>query len=137
VTHLLDAGPLVAYLFERPTAVALIEPWVASRELAASMVVCAEAAEHILNQPGQPRYMAGLSHFLRVIPTADLNLDVAIRYATLRRSLRPPHGPGLIGDMDTLIAATALAHDLTLVSVDAHFARVPGLKLLAVPRRFS
>lgn len=137
MTQLLDAGPLVAYLFERPAAVALIEPWVMRRELAASMVVCAEAAEHIMNQPDQARYLAGLSHFMRVILMADLNFDVAIRYAALRRSLRPPHGPGLIGDMDTLIAATALAHDLTLVSSDAHFARVPDLKLLTAPRKFT
>lgn len=40
------------------------------------------------------------------------------RYADLRRQLRPPYGPGLIGDIDTLIAATALEHDLTLVTTD-------------------
>ena len=30
---------------------------------------------------------------------------------------------------DTWIAATALVHDMVLVSEDAHFARVPGLKI--------
>lgn len=33
----------------------------------------------------------------------------------------------LIGNMDTLIAVTALARDLTLVTSDRHFQRVPGL----------
>lgn len=45
------------------------------------------------------------------------------RYADLRRQLRPPHGPGLIGDVDALIAATALEHDLTLVTTDTDFER--------------
>lgn len=51
------------------------------------------------------------------------------RYGDLRRQLRPPRGPGLIGDLDTLIAATALALDLTLVTTDTDFQRVPDLKL--------
>jgi predicted nucleic acid-binding protein len=54
------------------------------------------------------------------------------QYADLRRALRPPHGPGLIGDIDTLIAATAMQHRLTVVSADGDFQRVSGLALLAV-----
>jgi len=57
------------------------------------------------------------------------------RYAELRRQLRPPHGPGLIGDIDTLIAATALEHGLTLVTTDTDYQRVPDLKLTLLPRR--
>ncbi|MGZ3673528.1 MAG: type II toxin-antitoxin system VapC family toxin [Ktedonobacterales bacterium] len=45
------------------------------------------------------------------------------------RLLRTPTGQpaGLIGDMDTMIAATALAHDLTLITMDSDFTRVPDL----------
>src|SRR5207249_99102 len=49
------------------------------------------------------------------------------RYADLRRQMRPPRGPGLIGDIDTLIAATAIERKLTLVTADTDFQRVPGL----------
>jgi len=48
--------------------------------------------------------------------------------------LRPPHGPGLIGDIDTLIAATALVYDLTLVTTDCDFTRVPQLHVMFLPR---
>jgi predicted nucleic acid-binding protein len=41
----------------------------------------------------------------------------------------------LIGDIDTFIAATALEHDLTLVTMDTDFQRVPGLKLMWLSRR--
>ncbi len=41
----------------------------------------------------------------------------------------PPHGTGLIGDIDTLIAATALERELTIVTADTDFERVPGLQV--------
>ena len=36
-----------------------------------------------------------------------LTLRIMERYADVRRAMRRPYGPGLIGDVDTLIAATA------------------------------
>ena len=51
-----------------------------------------------------------------------------------RRRLVGPQGPGLIGDIDTLIAATALERNLTLVTSDTDFERVPDLKLMLIPR---
>jgi predicted nucleic acid-binding protein len=54
---------------------------------------------------------------------------IAARYGVLRRQPRPPHGPGLIGDIDTFIAATAIEPDLTLVTMDGDFRPVPGLSL--------
>ena len=41
--------------------------------------------------------------------------------------MRRPYSPGLIGDVDALIAATALRYGLTVLTLDAHFERVPGL----------
>lgn len=43
-------------------------------------------------------------------------------------------GVGLIRDIDTLIAATALEHDLTVVTLDGDFQRVPVLKVMLLPR---
>ena len=57
------------------------------------------------------------------------------RYADIRRALRPPHGSGVIGDMDTPIAATALERNLTLVTSDQHFQRVPGLTVMLIDRQ--
>jgi hypothetical protein len=55
-------------------------------------------------------------------------------YADLRRSLRRPYGPGLIGDIDTLIAATALERNLTVVTIDTDFQRVPNLRVILLSR---
>ena len=53
-----------------------------------------------------------------------------------RSSFLTLHGPGLVGDVDTLIAATALERNLTVVTLDQDFTRVPGLRvqLLETPR---
>jgi predicted nucleic acid-binding protein len=40
----------------------------------------------------------------------------------------------LIGDIDTLIAATAIEKGLTLITTDGDFSRVPQLSLRVVPR---
>jgi predicted nucleic acid-binding protein len=72
---------------------------------------------------------------LRRIAPLPLTYAVLERYADVRRQLRRPHGPGVIGDIDTLIAATALEHDLTVVTTDSDFQRVPGLKVRLVTLR--
>jgi predicted nucleic acid-binding protein len=43
----------------------------------------------------------------------------------------------VIGDIDTFVAATALEHDLTVVTTDSDFSRVPVLKTLIIPRAES
>jgi predicted nucleic acid-binding protein len=40
-----------------------------------------------------------------------------------------PHGPGLISDIDTLIAATTLERNPTVVTTDSDYEQVPGLKV--------
>jgi predicted nucleic acid-binding protein len=63
----------------------------------------------------------GLRGLLGAIYPYFLTYSILERYAEIRRTLRPPHGPGLIGDIDTLIAATALERNLTVVTMDSDF----------------
>ena len=65
--------------------------------------------------------------FLAGYGVVSLGLEGSEAYALLRTDLELR---GLvIGANDMLIAATALAHDATLVSRDADFSRVIGLRL--------
>jgi predicted nucleic acid-binding protein len=41
----------------------------------------------------------------------------------------PPYVPSLIGDVDTLIAATAFERNLTIITTDSDFEHVPGLDI--------
>ncbi|HEY7091933.1 MAG TPA: type II toxin-antitoxin system VapC family toxin [Ktedonobacterales bacterium] len=56
------------------------------------------------------------------------------RYADLRLQLRPQGN--LIGDVDTLIAATALEHDLIVVTIDPDYDRLAtfGLRVMRLER---
>jgi predicted nucleic acid-binding protein len=133
--YLLDTTPLTAYLFGRPPAVALIDPWLDGHEAATSILVYGEVVEYLLARPDVPTRQTQLRRLLRAIPPLFLSYSVLDRYARLRRTLRPPHGPGLIGDVDALIAATAVERGLTVVTTDGDYGRVDGLSVLRLDRR--
>lgn len=130
--YLLDSAPVAAYLLGRKTAVDLITPWIVNREVVTSILVYAEVIEYLKGLSDFPQRQHALRRLLREIYPYFLTYSVLERYADIRRLLRPPHGSGLIGDIDTLIAATALEHELTIVTIDSDFERVPGLQMKLV-----
>lgn len=132
--YLLDTTPLTAYLQSQPPVVALVQPWLRRREAATSILVYGEVLEYLKGLPDYPQRHAQLRRLLRAIIPTIVTHAVMEQYADLRRQLRPPYGPGLIGDIDTLIAATALTNNLTLVTTDRDFDRVPGLTRLVLDR---
>ena len=135
IRYLLDTTLLAAYLARRQFAVALISPWISNQEAATSILAYGEVVEHLKGKPNFPQHHSALRHLLEVVQPYMLALSILDRYADIRRVLRPPYGPGLIGDMDTLIAATAVEFGLTLVTTDQDFQRVPDLNVLLAPRR--
>ena len=65
---------------------------------------------------------------LRSVPVLPLNRPIMRRFARVRGQLR--RQGRIIGDPDILIGATALHHDLSLVTRNiSHFERIPGLRL--------
>ena len=133
--YLLDTPTLSALLYRRPAAVALIDPWLEQHSAATSMLVYGEVVEYLKGRPNFAQRHANLLTLLAEVYPYLPSYPIMERYADIRRLLRPPYGPGLIGDVDTIIAATALVHDLTVVTTEADFERVPNLKLLLLDRR--
>lgn len=133
--YLLDTTPLTTYLKGIDSARELIQPWIMRQEAATSILVYSEVTEYNKGFPDVARRQEHLRRLLREVSPYVPTFAILERYAELRRQLRPPHGPGLIDDIDTLIAATALEHGLTLVTTDADFERVPDLRLTLLPRR--
>ena len=127
--YLLDTGPLGAYLQGREAAVDLIVPWIRRSEAATSILVYGELIEYLKSLRDYPTRYLGLRGLMGAIYPYFLTYAILERYADIRRALRPPHGPGLIGDIDTLIAASALERNLTVVTTDSDYERVPGLKV--------
>ena len=133
-SYLVDTGPLAAYLLGRPRVVAQIDPWLDRHEVATSILVYGEVTEYLKGLPDFPT-RTHLRRQLQEIRPYLLTYANMERYADIRRAMRPPYGPGLIGDVDTLIAATAVERGLTLVTVDGDFTRVPGLSVLQIAVR--
>jgi predicted nucleic acid-binding protein len=135
--YLLDTGPLGGLLFARPPALAQMGTWVRNAEAHTSALSSGELVEYVVTRADAATERRALLALLDEVVPLYLDLSILDRYADLRLRMRPPHGPGLIGDIDTLIAATALERDLTLVTTDRDSLRIPDLRvLLLAPRTF-
>jgi predicted nucleic acid-binding protein len=127
VKYLVDSDWVADYLKGRDAAVSLLQS-LAPEGLAISILTYGEIYEGILYGEDRARHEAGFRNFLRGADTLPLNQGIMRRFADLRGSLRQQGQ--LIGDMDLLIAATALHHGLALVTRNRrHFERITALAL--------
>lgn len=75
---------------------------------------------------GSERIAEAVSRFLELVDVVPWTEEAADRYADLRNRLEAAGRP--IGNMDMLIAASALAEGCRLVTHNrTHFGRIPGL----------
>jgi len=125
--YLLDTSLLAAYLHNRTKAIRLMTPWITNDEAVTSILVYGEVIEYLKGLQNYADKYAKLQRILDEVPAYPLTYAIVERYADIRRTLRPLHKD--IGDIDTLIAATALEHRFTLVTIDQDFERVPDLKV--------
>lgn len=94
-----------------------------------SIITVGELYEGAFRTAAPNGHLAALRDFLAGYEVLNLTDEVMVTFARERARLR--RSGELIPDMDLLIAATALAHDLELVTRnDRHFRRVEGLRLL-------
>ena len=131
--YLFDTLIVAALLHRRPPAIALASPWIAAGQASTSILCYGEVEEYIQGRPDYQDLHQALQELLDGVRPYFLTYGVMERYARLRRAMRR-QGPGLIGDVDSLIAATALEYDLTLVTTDTDFRRVPGLVVHLIHR---
>lgn len=125
MTYLIDTDWVADYLKGTANAVALLTSLSQDR-IAISLVTYGEIYEGIYYGPDQTRYERVFSAFLRDVDILFLDRDIMDRFAHIRGHLRAMGN--LIPDFDLLIAATAIHHQLTLVTRNVrHFQRVPSL----------
>lgn len=132
---LFDTTPFSAVFHNRPGVAQVLLPWIAGRQAATSMLAYGELIERLKGFSEYSSYRGGLCSLLRIVQPYALTYAVLERYADLRRQLRPPYGPGLIGDIATLIAATALVRGTAVVTTDHDFLRVPHLPVMLLDRQ--
>jgi predicted nucleic acid-binding protein len=125
MSYLLDADWIISFLKGRSHAVDLVKH-LADQGIAISVIAYGEIYEGLLGTGATAQQGARLDELVRTVNLLAPNLDIARRYAQIRLQLR---SQGLlIPDNDMWIAATAQAYDLTLVSRDGHFQRIPQLR---------
>lgn len=128
MTYLIDTDWVADHLAGRPAATNLLGSLLPAG-IAISLVTDGEAYEGILWSLRAPeRLEIAFLEFLRWCKVVPLDEAVMRRYAGFRVDLR--RRGQLIGDADTIIAATALHHGLILVTRNLdHFRRVPELRI--------
>lgn len=127
--YLLDTDWAISYLNQHPATVQHLDA-LRPEGIAVSIVSLAELFEGTTGSNDPDRREKALTDFLE--PFAIINLDVPIcrLFGTERARLRAMGT--LIPDMDLLIGATALRHNLTLLTNNRrHFARLPGLNIVS------
>ena len=97
-------------------------------DIAVSTIVVAELEFAIAKSSRGARTADGIARFLRPLQIVPFGESAAIEYGKLRAYLE--RTGQVIGAMDMLIAAIALAEDATLVTNNVReFQRVPGLRI--------
>jgi tRNA(fMet)-specific endonuclease VapC len=107
---------LARLLAERPVDIGL------------SVITEAELRTGVAKSAAATKNARRLENFLRPLTVVEFSSDDAVAYAVVRAKLEHPGTP--IGPLDTLIAAQAVARNLTLVSNNQReFKRIAGLRL--------
>lgn len=127
MSYLVDSDRVADWLKGRPPTVHLLTD-LAPAGLAISQVTYGEIYEGIAFGHNPKQSERVFRQFLRTVDVLPLSQRIWRRFARLRGELR--RQGQLIGDLDLLIAATALEHQRTLVTGNVkHFDRIPDLQL--------
>lgn len=127
MTYLIDTDWVVDYLRGRLGAIALLDQ-LAPDGIAVSAMTVGEIYEGFRRGHDRERRVEAFERWLDAVDVLPVDRAVARVFGDIRGVLRD-RGQDLDAP-DLLIAATALHHDLTLVTRNlSHFRRVPGLRL--------
>ena len=130
IRYLVDSDWAIDYMHQREPIASRLGELVHSG-LGLSIVSLAELYEgefSSMNPEREARLLREFLHGVEVIPLDDVTCRI---FARERSRLRA--SGTLIGDMDTLIGATALRYDLTLLTNNRrHFERLEGLNIISV-----
>jgi predicted nucleic acid-binding protein len=127
MSYLVDTDRVAGFLKGRAQDVQLLTDLRADG-LAISLITYGELYEGIYYGRDPRAQEMAFQQFLRRVDVLPLTRRIMQRFARIRGELR--RQGLLIPDPDLLIGATALHHDLTLVTGNRrHFARISGLRL--------
>ena len=125
-SYLLDTNAVIA----RRAGDELLEAlFTRDDHLLVSVVTAGELIFGALRSGRVEANLAALSAYIQPENVLVCDLATARHYGEVKRQLRSIGRP--VPDNDTWIAATAIQHDLVLVTRDAHFDHIEGLTCLS------
>jgi tRNA(fMet)-specific endonuclease VapC len=93
------------------------------------VIVLGEFRFGVMQSRHRARYESWIARLLDVVRILPVDAETAVRYAGIRDALRKTGRP--IPSNDTWIAALALQHALPVLSRDAHFDHVAGIRRIS------
>ena len=127
MSYLLDTDVVAGALKGRQEEVSLIKG-LSSQELSISLITYGELYEGIYYGRNPKDAERAFLQFLRGVNVLPLNKLIMKQFAQIRGNLR--RSGNIIGDPDLLIAATAIYHNLVLITYNVRdFQRIPKLNL--------
>jgi tRNA(fMet)-specific endonuclease VapC len=125
--YLLDADWAINALAGRPAVVSTLQQ-LALDGIAITWITVGKIYEGAFGSPDLEKHIASFRQFISPFAVLDLNDEIMLRFAGIRSALR--RRGELIPDFDLLVGATALHHDLTVLTSNyRHLERIPNLKL--------
>ena len=127
IRYLLDSDWIIDALGNRPTAKEAITRHRADG-IAVSIVALGELYDGAVRDQDPPERLTAIREYLTSFRVLSLSDEIMEVFARHRARLR--QAGQRLPDLDLLIAATALVHDLTLMTRNRrHYERIPGLRL--------
>ncbi len=124
--YLLDTDTCSAHLKENASVTKFVLQY--SGQIHLSVLNAGELLTWVLREGTSPKRRAGVFDFLSGVPLLPVTEEIAEEFGRLQAALLDAGRPTPVTDL--WIAATAVSHDLVLVTHNArHFAHVPGLAI--------
>ena len=123
---ILDTNALSAFLDRTAEAVEIVS---GARELAIPVIVAGEFAYGIAQSRHRDVYEKSLQRMLERCTVLNIGIETARHYAAIRLELKKAGKP--IPANDVWIAALSRQHAFPVLSRDAHFDSVAGLRRLS------
>jgi predicted nucleic acid-binding protein len=129
MAYLIDSDVVIDHLADDPAAQRLLDR-LTPDGLTISMITYLEVYQGTLVSPDPEQAQAKLDAFLAAVPVTPFSAEVARRCARLRAELQQQGKRVRSRALDLLTAATALEHELTLVTRNlSDYADIPSLAL--------
>jgi len=124
--RLLDTNAVIRFLNDDPALIAIVRQ---TDELFVSVISLGELYFGANKSKRQRENRRRVNNFIKSSTVLDCNRETAAKYGDIRAQLMEKGKP--IPHNDIWIAAAALQYDLSLVTRDAHFDEIDGLRIEA------